>query len=254
MKKLFVFAASTLAIACNNSENGNVEGNQNETISAMKTTLSDEEVKDGWQLLFDGNSTSGWHIYGGEGDGSGWKALDGTLKLDASNKIDGKIAGGGNLVTNEEFENFDLKLEWKIDTGGNSGIIFYVNEDTTKYKKPYETGPEMQVLDNERHGDAKYPKHRAGDLYDLISCSTETVKPALEWNEVEIKSDNGKLDFWLNGVNVVSTQMWDENWNKMIAESKFKQWPGFGTFKKGKICLQDHESTVWFRNIKIKRL
>ena len=97
-------------------------------------------------------------------------------------------------------------------------------------------------------------KHRAGDLYDLISCSKETVKPALEWNQVEIKSVNGKLDFFLNGENVVSTTMWDDNWNKMIAASKFKQWPGFGTFKKGKICLQDHDCNVWFRNIKIKKL
>jgi len=91
-------------------------------------------------------------------------------------------------VTDEEYENFDLKLEWKIAKNGNSGIIFFVHEDTAKYKATYETGPEMQVLDNDGHPDGKIVKHRAGDLYDLISCRKETVKPVGEWNAAEIKS------------------------------------------------------------------
>jgi hypothetical protein len=219
-----------------------------------RTSLTEEEKKEGWQLLFDGVSTKGWHGYGSDTAGTAWKVSDSILGLDASKKENGKVVGGGDLVSDEEFENFHLKLEWKIDTNGNSGIIFYVHEDTTQYKKSYETGPEMQVLDNNGHPDAKINKHRAGDLYDLISCSKETVKPALQWNQVEIKCLNGKLDFWLNGENVVSAQLWDDNWTKMVAASKFKQWPGFGTFKKGKICLQDHGNNVWYRNIRIKKL
>ena len=112
----------------------------------------------------------------------------------------------------------------------------------------------MQVLDNERHPDAKIPKHRAGDLYDLISSSQETVKPAGEWNHAEVKVQNGKLDLYLNGTNVVSTTMWDDNWKKMVAGSKFKSMPDFGTFKKGHIALQDHGNAVWYKNIKIKQL
>ena len=112
----------------------------------------------------------------------------------------------------------------------------------------------MQVLDNEGHPDGKIHKHRAGDLYDLIACSKETVKPHDEWNQVEIKLLNGKLDFFLNGENVVSTTMWDDNWNKMVANSKFKTMPGFAKFKKGGIDLQDHDCTVWYRNIMIKKL
>lgn len=246
MKQIFVFAVAISLIAC--SDNSSEKKEETKIEPVINPLLTPEEQKDGWQLLFDGTSITGWHNYGGGPIGNAWKVSDGTLQFDGSSKKD-TIAQ--DLVTDEEYENFDLKLEWKVDTGGNSGILFYVHEDAT-YRRPYWTGPEMQVLDNNAHPDAKITKHRAGDLYDLISCSKETVRPALEWNQVEIKSVNGKLDFFLNGENVVSTTMWDDNWRKMIAASKFKEWPGFGTFKKGKICLQDHGDNVWFRNIKIK--
>ncbi len=248
---------ATLAACNNNAGSGstNTGDTAKSTITILSMdTLTDQEKSEGWQLLFDGQTTNGWHKYGNEPTGSAWKVIDGALYLDTSSKVDGKIAGGGDIVTDEEFENFDMKLQWKIAKNGNSGIMFYVHEDTMTYKRPYETGPEMQVLDNDGHPDGKIIKHRAGDLYDLISCSKETVKPVGEWNDVEIKSLNGKLDFYLNGENVVSTTLWDDNWNKMIAGSKFKQLKGFGSFKKGKICLQDHDCGVWFRNIKIRKL
>jgi hypothetical protein len=250
MKQILVFAMAISLIACSDNSSEKKEETKIETVTNDNPLLTPEEQKDGWQLLFDGTSIAGWHNYGGGSIGNAWKVSDGTLQFDGPAKKD---TVAQDIVTDEEYDNFDLKLEWKIDTGGNSGIMFYVHEDTA-YHRPYWTGPEMQILDNERHPDRKFPKHRAGDLYDLISCSKETVKPALEWNQVEIKSLNGKLDFFLNGENVVSTTMWDDNWNKMIAASKFKQWPGFGTFKKGRICLQDHGSNVWFRNVKIKKL
>lgn len=216
--------------------------------------LSPSEKQQGWQLLFDGKTTRGWHSYGGATAGAAWRAVEGTLLLDTSNKKNGKIVGGGDLVTDEEFENFDLLFEWKISPGGNSGVMIYVHEDPEKYKESYFTGPEMQVLDNERHSDANYPKHRAGDLYDLVACSKETVKSAGEWNQARIRSENGKLDFYLNGENVVSLHLWDDAWRRLIAGSKFKQWPGFGSYKKGRICLQDHDNQVQYRNIKIRRL
>ena len=251
MKKLFVCLLTVSVMGCVDSSSDKNEAEKKDTMTAG---LTEAEKKDGWDLLFDGTSTKGWHSYGTSAAGSAWKVDSGALHLDASVKEDGKIAGGGDLTTDSSYENFHLKLEWKIDTSGNSGIIFYVNEDTAKYKKSYETGPEMQVLDNNGHPDAKIIRHRAGDLYDLISCSKETVKPALEWNAVEIKSANGKLEFWLNGENVVSATLWDENWKAMVANSKFKQWADFGTFKKGKICLQDHGNNVWYRNIRIKKI
>lgn len=220
----------------------------------MKTNiLTDEEKNAGWQLLFDGASKSNFHVFNKKTDGSAWQVTDGAIHLDTTTKNDGKIVGGGDLVTNEEYESFDLKLEWKIDPGGNSGIMFYVQEGP-KFGETYHTGPEMQVLDNAAHPDAKIGKHRAGDLYDLIASSPETVKPAGEWNQVEVISNKGALEFHLNGVKILSTTMWDDAWKKMIAASKFKQWSGFGAYKKGRIALQDHGNSVWYRNIKIKKL
>jgi len=251
MKQIFVLALAILLIACNNDSSEEKNETKSKMTDDSQNILTEDEQKDGWQLLFDGKSSKGWHHYGGGTVGYAWIITDSSLYFDGALKKD---TLSQDIVTDDEYENFHLKLEWKVDTNGNSGIMFYVNEDTAKYKRSYHTGPEMQVLDNNGHPDAKIEKHRAGDLYDLVSCSKETVKPALQWNRVEIKSVNGKLDFWLNGENVVSTQLWDENWKKMLANSKFKQWPDFGTFKKGRICLQDHGDKVWYRNIKIKKL
>jgi hypothetical protein len=253
---LVLLAASFTA--CNNNSRTGTTGNEADTAKPKTemtaNILSEKDKTDGWQLLFDGESTKGWHKYGGKPVGSAWKIADGTIYLDTTIKENWQIKDGGDIVTDDEFENFHLKLEWKIAKDGNSGIMFYVHEDTAKYKWPWETAPEMQVLDNNGHPDAKIPKHRAGDLYDMISCSKETVKPYGEWNLAEIKCVNGKLDFYLNGENVVSTTIWDDNWKKMVAGSKFVKMPDFGTYKKGKIALQDHGNTVWYRNVMIRKL
>lgn len=217
-------------------------------------SLSRLEKKDGWHLLFDGKTTKGWHRYGGGAIDSVWKVKDGYLYLDTLIKKQQNIKGDWDIVTDEEYENYDLQLEWRICKNGNSGIIFYIHEDKSKHNWPWETGMEMQVLDNNGHPDAKFPKHRAGDLYDLIACSRETVKPYDEWNLAEIKCVSGKLDLYLNGENVVSTTLWDDSWKKMVAGSKFRSMEGFGTYKKGRIGLQDHGNQVSFRNIKIRKL
>ena len=210
--------------------------------------LTEQEQNDGWVLLFDGKTTSGWHTYGKTTTGAGWKVADQTLYLDPAAK------DGGDLVSNDEFENYHLQFDWKIAKNGNSGVIFNVHDDPAQYKQVWHTGPEMQVLDNAGHPDAKIHKHRAGDLYDLIASSKETVKPFGEWNHAEIKLNRGKLDLYLNGTNVVSTTMWDDKWKALVAGSKFKDMPGFAAYKKGHIALQDHGDQVWFKNIKIMRL
>lgn len=216
-------------------------------LSLIQTT----HAQKGFKPLFDGKTTKGWHTYGKNSAGAGWKAEDGILHFDPDAAKDGQ---GGDLVTNAEFENFHLKLDWKIAPNGNSGIIFYVNENPQKYQNTFSTGLEMQVLDNDGHPDGKITKHRAGDLYDLVQSKSEPVKQVGEWNSAEIISNKGKLTFILNGVVVVDTILWNDDFKKLIAGSKFADWPGFGTFKKGKIALQDHGNYVWFRNIVIKEL
>ena len=206
-----------------------------------------------WTPLFDGKTFAGWSKYGGGAVGKAWKIENGELYLDAANKAGWQTGDGGDIVTAEEFENFHFKYEWKIAKNGNSGVIFLVHE-SPEYQYPWQTGPEMQVLDNAGHPDAKIISHRAGDLYDLIVSSQETVKPAGEWNQAEIRINQGKLDFFLNGVNTVSTQLFTPDWEAMIAKSKFKSMPGFGKFKKGKIALQDHGDVVHYRNLMIKKL
>lgn len=214
-----------------------------------ENSLTKKEKRNGWQLLFDGSTTNGWHSFNKPTLGTAWEASNGTFHL----KVKSENETGGDAITADEFGDFHLKLEWKIAPKGNSGIMFLAKEDP-KYKYAFYTGPEMQVLDNNGHPDAKIQKHRAGDLYDLITSVPENVKPVGEWNTVEIKLEKSKLELWQNGVNVVSTTLWDDNWNQLVAGSKFKSLEDFAKFKTGHIVLQDHGDEVWYKNIKIKRL
>jgi hypothetical protein len=213
-------------------------------------TLSPKEKKEGWVLLFDGKTTTGWHNFKTDKAGANWKAVDGALTIDPSIKAE---EGKGDLVTNEEYENYEFSVEWKIDSCGNSGIIFNTVE-SDKYKYIWQTGPEMQVLDNTCHPDAKITKHRAGDLYDLIKCSEETVKPAGQWNHARIVTNKAHYEFYLNGKKVVEFTMHTPEWDALVQGSKFKSMPDFGKATKGHIALQDHGNKVWFRNIKIRKL
>ncbi|MEO6720939.1 MAG: DUF1080 domain-containing protein [Ferruginibacter sp.] len=245
---LLVLSAG-IFFSCNSSDSSSATDTPAGGDSTAKTAKSDT----GWVSLFDGTSTAGWHSYGKTSVDSIWKVADGAIYLDTTEKAPHSSISM-DLVSQDEYDNFHFKIEWKIAPKGNSGLIFYVNEDTAKYKQTYFTGPEMQVVDNEGHPDGKLIKHKAGDLYDLISCSTIVVKPVGEWNLAEIISKDGKLELRLNGTTVVTTTMWDDNWKKLVAGSKFKDMPDFGTFKKGHIALQHHGNMVWYRNIQIKKL
>ncbi|WP_116125930.1 DUF1080 domain-containing protein [Lewinella sp. IMCC34183] len=205
------------------------------------------------ELMPDGNLDA-WHSYGQDEVGDAWKVdEDGAIYLDTSNKGEHGVVGGGDLTTDETYSNYELELEWKIGDCGNSGIIYNVNEEGEQGAS-YMTGPEMQIVDNACHPDAKIVKHRAGDLYDLQTGEPENVKPAGEWNSVRLVVTDGRVEQWQNGERVVSYANNGPEWDAMIADSKFKDWGSFGSYTSGKIALQDHGDPVWFRNVRIREL
>jgi hypothetical protein len=264
MKQILLFASLfCLVISCKNNTTSQEASKTPEKQAppqleaTAQNTLTAEEEKEGWKLLFDGKTLNGWRNYRKETIGSGWvvDSVEHAIHLNAVKNPDGswQAKDGGDIITSDMFENYEVQLDWKIEACGNSGIIFNVAEDP-KADYVWHTGPELQVLDNACHPDSKIIKHRAGDLYDLISCSKETVKPAGEWTHVKFSINKGHLEEYLNGEKVVETTLWDDNWKKMIKGSKFKDMPLFGTIKKGHLALQDHGNKVWFRNIKVKNL
>jgi hypothetical protein len=213
---------------------------------AAPNTLTDGEKSEGWKLLFDGKTTSGWHAYRGKDVGDKWKVIDGALVL---GQKDGKR--GGDIVTDGEYESFDLKIEWRVTKGANSGIMYRVSE--TK-GAPYETGPEYQVLDNKNHGDGKNVKTSAASAYALYAPTRDATKPVGEWNQARIVVKGNHVEHWLNGEMVVEYEFGSDDWNKRVAASKFSGMDRFGKESKGHIDLQDHGDEVAFRNIKIKVL
>ena len=206
-----------------------------------------------WTTLFDGTSLDGWHKYGGDDVGEAWRIEQGTLHFDPSVKEQDADAGG-DIVTDDSFDDYELELEWKIGPCGNSGIIYNVIENK-ELAYPWLSGPEMQVLDNSCHPDAKIYTHRAGDLYDMIAGDSTAVKPAGEWNKVRLVVTDGRVEHWLNGKQVVEYANTGDTWAALIADSKFKDFgEQFGSVTGGKISLQDHGDPVWYRNIRIRNL
>lgn len=199
------------------------------------------------QPLFDGKTTHGWHTYLKPAAEPAWTVVDGALQLNP------QAPGQGDLVTDSEYENFELSLEWKISPGGNSGIIFGVHEDPA-FRATYDTGIEMQVLDNKAAEDNKKASHLAGSLYDLLAPAKDVARPAGEWNRVKLRKDKGHLTFWLNGAQIVDVQMGSPEWQALVENSKFKTWKNFAAYPKGHIALQDHGHQVAYRAITLEQL
>jgi cytochrome c len=245
------------------ADNQGVVGAAPSTEPFADNTLTAREKREGWQLLFDGQSLNGWHNYGKTSIGKSWTIAENAIHLAAQPNPNGgwQAPDGGDIVSAEEYGDFELQLDWKIGACGNSGIIYHVVEDPAKYDYVWKTGPEMQVLDDACHPDSKFPTHRAGDLYDMIACKYVTVKPAGEWNHVRLVFKKGKVEHWLNYRKLVELQMFQngkptKQWLELIAKSKFPKLPApdFGLFTKGKIALQDHGDPIWYKNIKVRKL
>ena len=214
---------------------------------ASSNTLTAQERAQGWQLLFDGHDLDGWRAYGGGDPTSSWSVHDGVLMLTAKSHT----MSGSDLITDKNYSTFELQLDWKVEQGGNSGVIYLArNVPQTKYI--YETGLEMQILDDVGHPDGKLPSHRAGALYDLTVPPPGAAHPAGTWNHARLLVEPGHIRQWLNGTLTADVSFGDDAWRARVAASKFAKMPLFGTFTSGVIGLQDHGEPVAFRNIKIR--
>jgi 3-keto-disaccharide hydrolase len=213
--------------------------------AAEQNTLTAQEKAAGWQLLFDGKDASkSWRGYNKEALPKEWVVEDGVLVR--------KEKGGGDIITKDQYESFELSVDWKISEGGNSGVMFKVQETD---KPPYYTGPEAQIQDNIKGHDPQ----KAGWMYQLYSSPVDTTKPVGEWNTFVLKCQKTpagtfKCEHTMNGTKYCEYEIGSDDWKAKLAKSKFAKWEGFGTSAKGHICLQDHGDVVSFRNIKIRTL
>jgi hypothetical protein len=209
---------------------------------AEDNALSPAERAAGWQLLFDGRTLEGWRGLKATAPGDGWAVLDGAIV---------RTHPSGDLLTVGEYGDFELAIDWKVEDATNSGILYRVGlgEDFT-----YHTGPEYQILDNRKARDNRDPKHLAGALYDLVAPSRDVTQPVGEWNQTRIVVRGWHIEHWLNGVKIVDVDLADPAGRSLIAGSKFKAMPRFATLIRGHIALQDHDDSVWYRNIRIREL
>ena len=209
-------------------------------LAAEPNTLSDAEKAAGWRLLFDGqNPGVSFRNYKQPAISDGWAAENGALVW--------KRKGAGDIITKDQFENFEFSVEWKISEGGNSGVMFRVQESGAQ---PWNTGPEAQIQDNVKGHDPQ----KAGWLYQFYQATTDATKPVGEWNHFRLVVNHNKCEHWMNGVKYVEYEIGSPDWEERFAKSKFSKFPDFARIAKGHICLQDHGNEVAFRNIKIRVL
>lgn len=241
---LLLFLAAGLMLSCTNEEEETTTVDETEAAETLVNTLTQEEIDEGWVLLFDGETTDGWRGYNQDSfPEEGWVIEDQTLKV---------TGGGGDIIYDQMFHNFHVKLEWKVSEAGNSGIFYLAQE--VEDTPIWHSAPEMQILDNQAHPDADMGvngNRQAGSLYDLIPADPQNFRGAGEWNEAGISVNNGTVTHYQNGVPVVEYELGTEEWDEMVANSKFEPLENFGIDQPGYFGLQDHGDDVWFRNIRI---
>ena len=216
--------------------------------SKAPNTLSEKEVNEGWQLLFDGKSTDQWHIYNKGDVASAWVVRNGELYCDPANE-----SAKGDLITNKEFKNYELRFDWKLEKEGNSGVFVNVQEDIN-IPATWNSGPEYQLLEDS-HPDYDKPLKRAGCLYTFTpQLNFVNTKASGQWNTSKIIQQDGQLAFYLNDVQTAAIDLNSQKWKDMVKNSDFRAYEQFGAQANGRIALQDWSRGVSFRNIKIKEL
>lgn len=216
----------------------------------LNNTLTFKEAKQGWQLLFDGQTLNGWKGYNSEQVFSCWSVVNGELIC----KGEGDSETAGDIITVSEFDNFELSLEWNISKAGNSGIFYHVLEGK-QYTAAYETGPEYQLIDDLGWPDKLEEWQKTGADYAMTNpVKNKKLLPAGEWNKSRITYNKRHVEYWLNGMKVVDFQAYSPEWEKLRSSGKWKAYPEYALSENGHIGLQNHGSGVKFRNIKIRRL
>ena len=246
-KFLILILVLLLLISCNrNSEPYKKNFEVKQDISVLNS-LTDQEKAEGWELLFDGKTTGGWRGFKQENVNEGWQVINGNLVgLGKGGDL------GGDIITMDRFEDFELYLEWAISEGGNSGIFFHVLEGD--YPTVYATGPEYQLIDDVGFPQKLEEWQKTGANYALHNAKDKKLKPVGEFNTSGIKVKDDFIEHWLNGEKIVEYELWTNDWNDLVKNSKWKDYPGYGLARKGHIGLQDHGSVVKFRNIKVRDL
>lgn len=219
---------------------------QHSVFSQNQNKLSPKEKEAGWELLFNGTNLDGWKKFQGS-EVTGWKVIDGIL-----NNSGAGSDHGGDIITVEQYESFELYLEWKIGKEGNSGIFYRVQEGENKII--YQTGPEYQLLDDKGWPTKLKPGQYSGANYDMHPPVGAEVKPVGEWNTTQIIINGTNVKHFLNGKKVVEYNLWSEEWKELKKNSKWGKMPNYGMAKTGHIGLQDHGGLTQFRNIKIRKL
>jgi hypothetical protein len=243
---LFSFILAVLALAGCATRKQPVEVPAEEVaVVAAVNTLTEEEKAAGWTLLFDGKSLDQWRGFKQDEVPPGWAIQDNTIKFSGEHGGEGY----GDLMTKQQFANFELALEWKISPNGNSGVLYRVTEN---YEQEFHTGPEVQLIDN-NHPEVE-PLNSAGSNYGLHPPAKDVTKPVGEWNTLRLIVNGAHVEHWMNGEKLVEYELWTDEWKEMVAKTKFVEWADYGLNKTGYIVLQDHGAGVWFRNIKIKML
>lgn len=250
---LVVASVFTLVAACNRqaSQAQDSGAGTPEAVSSDAADDMSDETPGEWVALFNGHDLQGWRSYNADKPKPGWIVEDGAIVLDVDDDTDEMT--GGDLITQDQYENFELELEWKISRGGNSGIFYGVRE-FPEQDVAYMTGIEMQVLDDDGHPDGKNLKTSAGACYALYAPNERAARPVGEYNRVRLVVDNGHVEHWLNGKRIVQYDIGSDDWNERVKNSKFADWEHFAEFRKGYIGLQDHSDKVWFRNIRVREL
>ena len=238
-------------IACKPKQTDSLDASDSIAVESSVVTainqLTEEEKTAGWKLLFDGQSLNGWKFYKNKPNDS-WEVIDGTLHCKPF--ADEKENNRADIMTIDQYENFELAFDWKIGEQGNSGVMFRVIEE---YDQPYLSGPEYQVMDMNAPGDVK-DVHKTGANYDMHAAAAAVPNPTGEWNQSRLLVNENHVEHWLNGVKVVEYELNSDDWKKRKEAGKWKDAVGYGASKKGHIDFQDHNQEAWFRNIKIKTL